>query len=435
MISGGQRCTVVGEGAERILMSGGVRRGCRCWLALVSIVVASCSSTGEPSVSSVGEGSYPVVEASAQTAFEYPVAGGDASEPGDAEADTAESSDQGGPDCLVDRFLFAGFIAGIASPQGLTIDRSIEPWPHLVVDLVGGVDVVFDVGPQASRQGMDRIELWPGIADELEILFNNIGDRDVHLMGRGFPPGDSIPSGSVLIEFIEDEVHAYESCREAWRDVTKEMALAVRALDATDPLDAVSKVIHGSYDTGGTFAQAWASAEGLNSVPWEDRAQTERAYADPDIPEETLDTLSTWRVHIAYPQVTVDGTVPYALCARQLTALTGSCFEFGRSLLTDEIVLKALVDPDLPVEILLVNEQSGDAFYSEPLATITDLDTPTMLTFFTTLGTDSGTLEAATAANSVEITVGRSTAELLANPERAGLEIIGDLGPFRDTGG
>ncbi|MBT7429374.1 MAG: hypothetical protein HN783_06145 [Ilumatobacter sp.] len=161
----------------------------------------------------------------------------------------------------------------------------------------------------------------------------------------------------------------------------------------------------------------------------------ERAYVDPDIPEETLARLIPWRVHLVYPQVTVDGTVPYALCARQETALTGSCFEFARSLLTSEIVLEALVDPDLPVEIFLINEQSGDAFYNEPLATITDLDTPTILTFFTTLGPDSGHLEAATAVNSVEVTVGQSTAELLANPERAGLEVIGNLGPFRDNHG
>jgi hypothetical protein len=407
------------------MMSCGISPRLGSWLVLSSIALASCGSTGEPLASSVaGEGDYPVVEASSTTRPEYPVAGDDIGD------DTSEGTGY----CIVDRFLFAGFIAGIESPRGLTIDRSVEPWPHLVVDLVGGVDVAFELGGQASQQGMDRVELWPGVADELELLFDDFGDRDVHLVGRGFPPGDSIPSGSVLIEFIEDEVHAYDSCREEWRDVTVEMSLAVRALDANGPLDAVIKVVHGTYDTGEVFAQGWLSAEGLSSVPWEDREPTERAYADPDIPEDTLAGLITWRVHIAFPPATVIGTVPYALCVRQETALTGSCFEIGMSSPTGEIVLEALVDPDLPVEIFLTNEQSGDAFYDEPLATIADLDSPTILVL-NLLGPGSEQLDGFETKDLVEVTVAQTTLELLTEPEEAGLEVIGDLGPFRGANG
>ena len=171
------------------MMSGGTSQRLRSWLALFSIVLASCGSTGEPSASGViGEG------------------------------ETVPSGDSGG-ECVLGGLLSAGYIAGILSPRGLTVDRSVEPWPHLVVDLVGGVDVEFDLAPKVVKENLVRILLWPGVGDQLETLFDATGERDVHLVGQGFRQ-DSLPNGSVLLEFIEDEVHAYDSCREEWHDIT-----------------------------------------------------------------------------------------------------------------------------------------------------------------------------------------------------------------------
>ena len=103
------------------MMSCGISPRLGSWLVLSSIALASCGSTGEPLASSVaGEGDYPVVEASSTTRPEYPVAGDDIGD------DIGDDTSEGTGYCIVDRFLFAGFIAGIESPRGLTIDRSVD---------------------------------------------------------------------------------------------------------------------------------------------------------------------------------------------------------------------------------------------------------------------------------------------------------------------
>lgn len=415
------------RGDPLLLVTNLMTRGWRSWrrlaasIAIGVVAASSCSHAPSESTGSSGKTAVPA---------EVDAGSPGATEDGSGEQEAPAIEDQPS-DCVLASSLLATDLIRITSSDAVAVvphdgEGEDPPAANAQLQLGNGASIEFT---EASDIGIeDQLELEMFFDSDVAALKQALtAPEGLFLLGLRLPTVGPYFVGMLRIDGAS--IEGWDDCHDEWRDVTSNFGRASSAIGGSEPLDTLRLI---SEDKTGMlaeeFALAWQPDQQIAS--WTDRRPDQRYFTDPDAPQDIRDQLEARRIELAYTGPRMIGS-PLAVCPRQNQAVSGYCVSLEVLSIDERIVLEIPAMPETPIELWIHDERAEPAGpHKGPFAVIVDASLGSRVEIvFPGDDTTFADASAEDQAGKLEWAIKPSDETLLADPEAAGVDLVGGASP------